>query len=88
MWAKAERNGGTSQKSTREGNVTRDRNRTRREVATPEGDGLRQSWGKGEIKIKDISKTSRGGKYALLHSARSCHQARRAASTDSVRMQV
>lgn len=33
MWAKAERNGGTSQKSTREGNVTRDRNRTRREVA-------------------------------------------------------
>lgn len=60
MWAKAERNGGTSQKSTREGNVTREAIAPDVRLRTPEGDGLRHKSWRGRGEIKDISKTSRG----------------------------
>ena len=59
MWAKAEKNGGTSQKSTRRERDERG-NRTRREVTDTGRRWIKTQVVERKGEIKDISKTSRG----------------------------
>lgn len=62
MWAEAERNGGTSQKSTREGNVTRDGNRTRREVAETGRRWIKTKSWRGRGRLKASARRVGGGR--------------------------